>query len=179
MKKAEFGSYVAMFRDGLTAVGVLEAVQRYPVQMKCLFVNGEKALTATDMESLFQIIHSKRGSNAFQEECRTLTFWQDYLQDTECVSLEDILVFFTGCDNIPALGFSPKPSLEFINHSRFPVANTCDNILRIPLHASYTAFKHDMDFGDWRLPTSCIIIYPTKYNISPNGYIHMRNITPG
>uniref|UniRef100_A0A3P8S6Z3 HECT domain-containing protein n=1 Tax=Amphiprion percula TaxID=161767 RepID=A0A3P8S6Z3_AMPPE len=58
-----------------------------------------------------------------------------------------ILVFFTGCDSIPALGFSPKPSLEFINHSRFPVANTCDNILRIPLHASYTAFKHDMDFA--------------------------------
>ncbi|XP_051814886.1 G2/M phase-specific E3 ubiquitin-protein ligase-like isoform X3 [Acanthochromis polyacanthus] len=138
------------FRDGLTALGVLEAVQRYPLQMKCLFVSGEKALTATDIESLFQIIHSERGSNAFQEECRTMTFWQDYLQDAEFeegVSLEDILVFFTGCDSIPALGFSPKPSLEFINHSRFPVANTCDNILRIPLHASYTAFKHDMDFA--------------------------------
>ncbi|KAI3356795.1 hypothetical protein L3Q82_003460 [Scortum barcoo] len=41
------------------------------------------------------------------------------------VTLEDILVFFTGCDNIPPLGFSPEPSLEFIAHSRFPLANTC------------------------------------------------------
>uniref|UniRef100_A0A3Q1BH38 HECT domain-containing protein n=1 Tax=Amphiprion ocellaris TaxID=80972 RepID=A0A3Q1BH38_AMPOC len=47
----------------------------------------------------------------------------------------------------PDVGFSPKPSLEFITHSRFPVANTCDNILRIPLHASHTAFKRDMDFA--------------------------------
>ncbi|XP_034534151.1 G2/M phase-specific E3 ubiquitin-protein ligase-like isoform X2 [Notolabrus celidotus] len=138
------------FRDGLTSLGILKALQRYPLQMKCLFVSTGKALTATDMENLFQIIHSERGSNAFQEECRTLAFWQDYLQDAEFekgVCLEDILVFFTGCDSIPALGFSPKPNLEFINYSRFPVANTCENILRIPTQAVYTAFKHDMDFA--------------------------------
>lgn len=110
----------------------------------------EKGLTAADVENLLQIIHSERGSNAFREECRTLAFWQDYLQDAEIendVSLEDILVFFTGCDSIPALGFSPKPSLEFITHSRFPVANTCENILRIPVYAVYTDFKSNMDFA--------------------------------
>lgn len=63
------------------------------------------------------------------------------------VSLEDILVFLTGCDSVPALGFSPTPSLEFITYSRFPQANTCENILRIPVHAEYTAFKSDMDFA--------------------------------
>lgn len=62
-------------------------------------------------------------------------------------SLGDILVFFTGLDSVPALGFSPKPSLEFITHSRFPLANTCENILHIPVHAVYTAFKSDMDFA--------------------------------
>ncbi|KAL2095826.1 hypothetical protein ACEWY4_007974 [Coilia grayii] len=60
-----------------------DALQRYPLQMKCLFVKAEKDLTAADVENLFQIIHSERGSNAFQEECRTLAFWQDYLQDAE------------------------------------------------------------------------------------------------
>uniref|UniRef100_A0A9J8B323 HECT-type E3 ubiquitin transferase n=1 Tax=Cyprinus carpio carpio TaxID=630221 RepID=A0A9J8B323_CYPCA len=138
------------FRDGLTSLGVLDALQNYPVQSKCLFVKAEKALTANDVENLFQIIHSERGSNAFQAECRTLAFWQDYLQDAEIennVSLEDVLVFFTGCDSIPALGFSPKPSLEFITCSRFPVANTCENILRIPVHAVYTSFRSDMDFA--------------------------------
>ncbi|TKS65833.1 G2/M phase-specific E3 ubiquitin-protein ligase [Collichthys lucidus] len=138
------------FRDGLMSLGVLDAIQRYPQQMKCLFLKAEKSLTAADVENLFRIIHSERGSNAFQEECRTLAFWQDYLQDAECengVSLQDILVFLTGCDSVPALGFSPKPSLEFITHSRFPQANTCANILRIPVHAEYTAFKCDMTFA--------------------------------
>uniref|UniRef100_A0A8C9YPL1 HECT domain-containing protein n=1 Tax=Sander lucioperca TaxID=283035 RepID=A0A8C9YPL1_SANLU len=97
------------FRDGLTSLGVLDALQRYPLQTKCLFVKAEKV--------------------------------------ENDVSLEDILVFFTGCDSIPALGFSPKPSLEFITHSRFPVANTCENILRIPVHAEYTDFRSDMNFA--------------------------------
>ncbi|XP_061586278.1 G2/M phase-specific E3 ubiquitin-protein ligase-like [Cololabis saira] len=133
------------FRDGLMSLGFLDALQRYPLQMKCLFVKAEKSLTAADVENLFRIIHSERGSNAFQEECCTLAFWQDYLQDAECennVSLADILIFLTGCDSVPALGFSPKPSLP-----DFPQANTCENILRIPVHAVYTAFKSDMDFA--------------------------------
>ncbi len=66
------------------SLGVLEALQRYPLQMKCLFVKAEKSLTAADVENLLRIIHSERGSNAFQEECCTLAFWQDYLQDAEC-----------------------------------------------------------------------------------------------
>lgn len=44
-------------------------------------------------------------------------------------------------------GLLSKASLEFINYSRFPQANTCENILRIPVHADYTAFKSDMDFA--------------------------------
>lgn len=66
------------------SLGVLDTLQRYPLQLKCLFVRGEKGLTATDVENLLQISFSERGSNAFQEESRTLAFWQDYLQDAEC-----------------------------------------------------------------------------------------------
>lgn len=66
------------------SLGVLDALQRYPLQMKCLFVKAEKSLTAVDVENLLRIIHSERGSNAFQDECRTLAFWQNYLQDAEC-----------------------------------------------------------------------------------------------
>uniref|UniRef100_A0A9J7YVV2 HECT domain-containing protein n=1 Tax=Cyprinus carpio carpio TaxID=630221 RepID=A0A9J7YVV2_CYPCA len=106
------------FRDGLTSLGVLDALQNYPVQSKCLF---------------------------FHNLIVVLSFY--VLQLKNNVSLEDVLVFFTGCDSIPALGFSPKPSLEFITCSRFPVANTCENILRIPVHAVYTSFRSDMDFA--------------------------------
>ncbi|XP_053350038.1 G2/M phase-specific E3 ubiquitin-protein ligase-like [Clarias gariepinus] len=164
------------FCDGLKALGVLDALQRYPLQMMCLFMKPEKALTAADLESLFQIIHSERGSNRFQQECHTLAFWQDYLQDAEFekdVSLEEILVFFTGCDRIPALGFSPKPSLEFITYSRFPVANTCENILRIPIHSfnslvMYTTSNHETT------PVSTTILNHKSCNID----VLTTSITP-
>uniref|UniRef100_A0A3Q4H5L9 HECT domain-containing protein n=1 Tax=Neolamprologus brichardi TaxID=32507 RepID=A0A3Q4H5L9_NEOBR len=107
------------FRDGLRSLGVLDALQAYPLQMKCLFVKSE---------SHYHFVFF-------------------YLIVENYVSLEDILVFCTGCDSIPALGFSPKPSLEFITNCRFPVSNTCENILRIPVHAVYTTFKSDMDFA--------------------------------
>uniref|UniRef100_A0A669EJC0 HECT domain-containing protein n=1 Tax=Oreochromis niloticus TaxID=8128 RepID=A0A669EJC0_ORENI len=107
------------FRDGLRSLGVLDALQTYPLQMKCLFVKSE---------SHYHFVFF-------------------YLIVESDVSLEDILVFCTGCDSIPALGFSPKPSLEFVTNCRFPVANTCENILRIPVHAVYTTFKSDMDFA--------------------------------
>nr|XP_054593356.1 G2/M phase-specific E3 ubiquitin-protein ligase-like [Nothobranchius furzeri] len=118
--------------------------------MKRLFTKAEKDVTATDVENLFLIEWSERGSNAFQRQVQTMAFWQDYLQDAEVgdgVSLKDILIFFTGCDSIPALGFTPKPSLEFIENSRFPLANTCENVLRIPVHSTYAGLKCDMDFG--------------------------------
>uniref|UniRef100_A0A3P8VID6 HECT domain-containing protein n=1 Tax=Cynoglossus semilaevis TaxID=244447 RepID=A0A3P8VID6_CYNSE len=126
------------FRDGLMSLGVLDALQRYPLQMKCLFVK----------ENLFWIIHSERGSNALLN-CVTLFLC---LTGENNVSLQDILVFMSGCDSVPALGFSPKPSLEFISHSRFPQANTCENILRIPIHSLYKDFKSDMDFAIPSIP---------------------------
>uniref|UniRef100_A0AAZ1XAV6 HECT domain-containing protein n=1 Tax=Oreochromis aureus TaxID=47969 RepID=A0AAZ1XAV6_OREAU len=103
------------------SLGVLDALQTYPLQMKCLFVKS------------------------YSESHYHFVFF--YLIVENDVSLEDILVFCTGCDSIPALGFSLKPSLEFVTNCRFPVANTCENILRIPVHAVYTTFKSDMDFA--------------------------------
>ncbi|KAF7645064.1 hypothetical protein LDENG_00210960 [Lucifuga dentata] len=69
------------------------------------------------------------------------------ITDEKDVPLEEILVFFSGCDSIPALSFSPKPSLEFIAHSRFLLANTCENILLIPVHADYATFRSDVNFA--------------------------------
>ncbi len=43
------------------------------------------------------------------------------------VSVEDVLMFATG---LP-----------------FPMANTCSNLLKLPLLNSYSVFKSQMDFG--------------------------------
>lgn len=62
--------------------------------------------------------------------------------------LEDILTFATGSNVVPPIGFSPQPSLEFLhNEGKYPVANTCINCLRLPIHKSYEDFKNNMDFG--------------------------------
>jgi hypothetical protein len=63
-------------------------------------------------------------------------------------SLSTILVFATGSDSIPPLGFSPLPSVSFIHKkeegqnfiSKYPMANTCANELRLPVIETYEEF---------------------------------------
>lgn len=75
--------------------------------------------------------------------------------DLECdptnnVTLSDLLVFATGCDCPPPLGFPETPQIMFLHEkpSRFPMANTCSLQLKLPVvHKSYEEFKTDMDFA--------------------------------
>ena len=44
----------------------------------------------------------------------------------EKVQLVDILIFATGCSEVPAAGFSTLPKIKFVHaKGRFPSANTC------------------------------------------------------
>lgn len=68
--------------------------------------------------------------------------------------LETILAFATGASAVPPIGFSPQPSIEFLhqehdgeNPSKLPIANTCINCLKLPLHTSYDGFQENMDFA--------------------------------
>uniref|UniRef100_A0A3B1JYT2 HECT domain-containing protein n=1 Tax=Astyanax mexicanus TaxID=7994 RepID=A0A3B1JYT2_ASTMX len=103
------------FRDGLQCLGVLDAIRKYPERFREVFMKTATPLTAAAVENLFQCRMAERGSNRFERQCHTLGYWRDYLQDAEgkkAVTLEEILVFTTGCDSIPPLGFSPLPSLD-------------------------------------------------------------------
>lgn len=62
--------------------------------------------------------------------------------DLEC-SLEDILIFFSGTDRVPPLGFHVQPTLAFNHGARLATASTCDLQLRIPTShgISYPNFK--------------------------------------
>uniref|UniRef100_A0A8C4RM74 HECT domain-containing protein n=1 Tax=Erpetoichthys calabaricus TaxID=27687 RepID=A0A8C4RM74_ERPCA len=119
------------FKEGLGALEILEAIQHHPEVLKSVFTNTGKKLTASDVENLFTVSMSEIGSNRFQRE----SF------DPEAVSLEDLLIFITGSDKIPPLGFCPTPCLEFLHDgSRFPLANTCDNVIRIPFKQQHISF---------------------------------------
>ena len=65
-------------------------------------------------------------------------------------TLEDLLVFFSGADCIPPLGFGVNPILVFVNitSATLPTASTCDVQLRLPAtHKDYHKFKYAMVLG--------------------------------
>ena len=61
--------------------------------------------------------------------------------------LEDVLVFATGVNERPPMGFDSTLNLEFTMR-KFPLANTSGLTLLLPLHhAAYNLFKEAMDFA--------------------------------
>ena len=64
--------------------------------------------------------------------------------DNRQVALSDILVFFTGVEREPPLGFSPKPKLLCADEM-LASASTCSLRLTLPIkHTSYKCFKQYM-----------------------------------
>ena len=64
-------------------------------------------------------------------------------------SLAKVLVFVTGANVRPTLGFATTPTTANCIYRRgFPMANTCATILRLPTGLqSYEDFKEKMDFS--------------------------------
>ena len=69
-------------------------------------------------------------------------------ETTQC-SLEDVLVFFSGSDRVPPLGFTSCPCLVFLHNDEIlPTASTCALELRLPTaHDDYDKFKDAMILG--------------------------------
>ena len=149
------------FQDGLSALGVLEAVKTYPDSFRPLFCDLPDKLTAERMDKLFRPNTSPIGSSKALTESLILSRWSDYLQDIEdaedvedsIITLSDILFFTTGYKVLPQREIAI--TVEFLHEpagseglSRFPTANTCSNILRLPvIHGDYDSFKADITFG--------------------------------
>lgn len=70
--------------------------------------------------------------------------------DFNC-TLEDILIFFTGAERVPVLGFELVPKLSFLESSPLrllPTASTCSLELRLPTYDhNYITFKEYMSVG--------------------------------
>ncbi|XP_007545094.2 G2/M phase-specific E3 ubiquitin-protein ligase-like [Poecilia formosa] len=149
-------SAIQRFKDGLGSLGFFAALQKHPSVLSPVLCFSAKALTASDLETMFKPVLSPVGSNRQQKEGKTIVFWADYLLDCEekttAVSLEEVLMFSTGLTAIPPAGMMPSPHLEFLSDSPFPLANTCANTLKLPLLDSYTAFRANMDFGIQNAP---------------------------
>ncbi|XP_040904285.1 G2/M phase-specific E3 ubiquitin-protein ligase-like [Toxotes jaculatrix] len=144
-------SAIERFRDGLTSLQFLTALQQHPTVLAPVLCNSGNSLTVTAIENLFQPELSPIGSNRRAQEDKTRSFWADYLLDCEennsTVTLEEIFMFATGLPCVPPAGMDPQPRLQFLPTSKLPMANTCANTLKLPLLDSYNTFKENMSFG--------------------------------
>ncbi|MGL5118004.1 MAG: hypothetical protein ACRC7H_02145 [Plesiomonas shigelloides] len=81
-----------------------------------------------------------------------------FLRGSSQVTLQEILVFTSGADRIPPLGFPQKPTIQFLHPEDhglriFPEANTCDVTFRLPLHQLYQNFTEKMESEILQSPT--------------------------
>ncbi|CAL8306913.1 unnamed protein product [Merluccius merluccius] len=145
------------FKEGMKTLGVLDAIRMHPVAFRPLMCHEPSPLTADVLENLFVIRLSAVGSNRRRAEECVVPFWRDYLMDIEeqegPLTLGGILAFATGANEIPPLGLSPRPSLDFLHDlppgqgRHLPTANTCINCLKLPLVNNYEDFKDSMEFA--------------------------------
>ena len=145
------------FENGLSALAVLDAIRSHPKAFQSSFVYSPSNLTSDTLDDLFKVRDSPVGSNKAVIESLVVSRWRDYLQDieegNEPVQLSDVLFFISGCKVLPPRNI--YPTIEFLHNneewgekSRFPKANTCSDILRLPVvHTTYEAFKGDMNFA--------------------------------
>ncbi|XP_039455679.1 G2/M phase-specific E3 ubiquitin-protein ligase-like [Oreochromis aureus] len=149
-------SVIQRFKDGLESLNFLSALQQHSSVLAPLLCFSAKALTASELESMFRPDLSPAGSNKGHKGVLTLGFWADYLLDCEekatAVCLEDLMMFATGLTAVPPAGMTPPPCIQFLSDSPFPVANTCANTLKLPICDSYSIFKANMDFGIQNAP---------------------------
>ena len=145
------------FKSGMTCLGLLDAVVANSDVFQRAFCFCPQVLSSDSFERLFHVNRSEQLSNRWEVENRLLAFWRDLLLDVEekeCeLSFSDILFFASGLKVVPCRSILMQ--LEFLHEpeesghlSKFPKANTCSCILRLPtVHAKYTDFKSDFQFA--------------------------------
>uniref|UniRef100_A0A8C9UIN8 G2/M-phase specific E3 ubiquitin protein ligase n=1 Tax=Spermophilus dauricus TaxID=99837 RepID=A0A8C9UIN8_SPEDA len=130
------------FKQGLKTLGVLEKIQTYPEAFCNILCHKPENLSAKILRDLFTV-HTL-------PDVQALGFWNSYLQTVEdgksATTMEDILIFATGCSSIPPAGFKPTPSIECL-HMDFPIGNKCNNSLTLPITSTYKEFQENMDFA--------------------------------
>ncbi|KAI2661412.1 G2/M phase-specific E3 ubiquitin-protein ligase [Labeo rohita] len=137
---------IHQFTKGLNAYGQFwEMVRTHWVEFLPIFTNMHEPLSRSTFRDLFQIHWSKLGTKKREDEEETIHYWELVLKMIEDkkpkasqdeLHFEEILAFVTGADEVPPLGFSPKPSIDFYQPeqrgSRLPYANTCMMGLFLP-----------------------------------------------
>ncbi|XP_030644233.1 G2/M phase-specific E3 ubiquitin-protein ligase [Chanos chanos] len=142
------------FREGLRTLGVFEHVQACPEAFFPVFCEPQESLTAQCVARLFAAQHSEE-EELKAKEITTIAFWEQYLQECEegmcATSLDDVLIFATAADAVPAVGFNPTPTLHFLHpaesSSAVPRSQPDANCLSLPVLPAYEIFKKHVEYA--------------------------------
>ncbi|KAL4613046.1 G2/M phase-specific E3 ubiquitin-protein ligase [Arapaima gigas] len=142
------------FCDGLNTLGLYEQIQMFPEGFCDIFCGPPKKMSASTMANLF-LVQFSDNEEMKKKEITTEGFWKKYLHDCEegkcATSLEDILLFATSTDMVPAMGFNPNPSVSFlhplISVGVFPERQLYLNKILLPIATTYAIFKKRMEYA--------------------------------
>ena len=153
------------FVEGPKTANMLNLLRENPELFRKVF-QVQKALTAEMVDDIFEVEYSPVDSNKFAIEQKIVFNLTQYLEDVEkgmittkldgkevVVTLKHVLQFITGAEDIPAIGFTPRPKVRFCHETnpqlvRKVTANTCANILTLPVFgmSEYTKFSQELTF---------------------------------
>lgn len=128
----------------------------------------------TDLvDNMFDPQFSPKDIDRFRVEQKVIFNFTQYLENVEqgrvktavegnevVISLSHVLQCVTGADDIPAVGFTPRPKIQFIHiENRKISANTCANSFTIPVEgmADYSKLSGEITF--------CTMISPGFENL--------------
>ncbi|KAA0724142.1 hypothetical protein E1301_Tti020080 [Triplophysa tibetana] len=104
---------INQFKDGMNCCGNFWKIAELNWKVFLpVFTNQQKSLTREDFRALYTVCWKKQSR----------------------VTFEEVLVFITGADSIPRLGFRGQPRIDFHTpeNRRLPFASTCGMVLFLP-----------------------------------------------
>ena len=72
-----------MFKEGLSTLGVLKLMNKYPAAFHKLFCCSDKSLTSDDIDQTFKAQLDDNGSNGREKQENAVMHQRDYIQNSE------------------------------------------------------------------------------------------------
>ncbi|KAK5918883.1 hypothetical protein CgunFtcFv8_022826 [Champsocephalus gunnari] len=144
---------VNQFTEGMNGFGNLwDLVRNNWIAFLPCFTDMRTPLTKSSFKAIFKYEYSPRGTNHREKEEDTIYSWELVLNLIEDklseLTFEDLLIFITGADEVPTLGFPHKPSIDFYTQEagmrRLPYASTCAMTLFLPRGITEEQELHDI-----------------------------------
>lgn len=146
---------ILQFKEGLSFGGVLDVLQRFPL---------EAIITPEDFEGVFEANLSIQGSNLRVAEEEIFYNWENFItnvfrgkvsqtsttidddtyqgtESTKVITLNDVIMFTTGSYHLPVMGLERKVAIEFeheLQEGKRVTANICGPILTFPVSPRYS-----------------------------------------